>query len=265
MTPAFLRYAIVLIAAAGMSVLSAPVGTFGGQEHECPVPERFYTSEPLLTKTAKALTGGQEIVIAVLGGASTVGLAAGGGPGLAWPARLSSVLAGRFPSARIKVVNLAVARQTAKAAVERLVRDVLLLKPTLVIWETGTMEAVRGIDVDEFRETVQAGINELRAAGAEVVLMNMQFSRETDAMIDFGPYLITMRELAEANDVPLFRRRGIMRHWAESDLLDLRARDDAKRRQLAAKLYDCIGRALADFVTRGVPAAKPAANPGSDR
>ena len=265
MTPAFLRYAIVLIAAAGMSVLSEPVGTFGGQEHECPVPERFYTSEPLLTKTAKALTGGQEVVIAVLCGASTVGLAAGGGPGLAWPARLSSVLAGRFPSARIKVVNLAVARQTAKAAVERLVRDVLLLKPTLVIWETGTMEAVRGIDVDEFRETVQAGINELRAAGTEVVLMNMQFSRETDAMIDFGPYLIAMRELAEANDVPLFRRRGIMRHWAESDLLDLRARDDAKRRQLAAKLYDCIGRALADFVTRGVSAAKPAANPGSDR
>jgi GDSL-like Lipase/Acylhydrolase family len=264
MIPAFLRYAIVLIAAAGMGVLSAPVGTFGGQEHECPVPERFYTSEPLLTKTAKALTGGQEVVIAVLGGASTVGLAAGG-PGLAWPARLSSVLAGRFPSARIKVVNLAVARQTAKTAVERLVRDVLLLKPTLVIWETGTMEAVRGIDVDEFRETVQAGINELRAAGSEVVLMNMQFSRETDAVIDFGPYLIAMRELAEANDVPLFRRRGIMRHWAESDLLDLRARDDAKRRQLAAKLYDCIARALADFVTRGVSAAKPAANPGSDR
>jgi hypothetical protein len=101
---------------------------------------------------------------------------------------LSSALAGRFPSARIKVVNLAVARQTAKAAVERLVRDVLPLKPTLVIWETGTMEAVRGIDVDEFRETVEAGINELRAAGAEVVLMNMQFSRETDAMIE--PYLL---------------------------------------------------------------------------
>ena len=263
MTPAFLRYAIVLIAAAGMSVLSAPVGTFG-QEHECPVPERFYMSEPLLTKTTKALTGGREVVIAVLGGASTVGLAAGG-PALAWPARLSSVLAARFPSARIKVVNLAVARQTAKGAAERLVRDVLSLKPTLVIWETGTMEAVRGIDVDEFRETVQAGINELRAAGTEVVLMNMQFSRETDAMIQFGPYLIAMRELAEANDLPLFRRRGIMRHWAESDLLDLRARDDAKRRQLAAKLYDCIGRALADFVTRGVSAAKPAANPGSDR
>ena len=95
--------------------------------------------------------------------------------------------------------------------------------------------------------------------------MNMQFSRETDAMIHFGPYLIAMRELADANDVPLFRRHGIMRHWAESDLLDLRTRDAEKRRQLAAKLYDCIGHAMADFVTRGVAAAKAAASPGSDR
>jgi hypothetical protein len=92
--------------------------------------------------------------------------------------------------------------------------------------------------------------------------MTMQFSRDTDAMINFQPYLIAMRELADANDVPLFRRRGIMRHWAENDLIDLRARDGEKRRQVAAKLYDCIGRAMADFVTRG---AKPGASAGSER
>jgi hypothetical protein len=87
-----------------------------------------------------------------------------------------------------------------------------------------------------------------------VVLMNMQFSRETDAIIHFGPYLGAMRDLADANDVPLFRRRGIMRHWAETGLFDLRAREGEKRRQLAAKLYDCIGQAMADFVARGAPA-----------
>jgi len=263
MSPVFLRHAILLIAAVGIGLLSAPAGALG-QERDCPVPERFYTFEPPLTKTAKALASGREVVIVALGGASTVGLAAGG-PGLAWPGRLASALAGRFPSTPTKVVNLAVARQTAREAAERLGRDVLPLKPTLVIWETGTMEAVRGTDADEFRETLQAGIDELRAAGAEVVLMNMQFSRETDAMIHFEPYLIAMRQLAGTNDVPLFRRRGIMRHWAESDLLDLRARGGEKRRQLAAKLYDCIGHAMADFVTRGVPVVKPAASPGSDR
>ena len=127
MTPAFLRYAIVLIAAAGMGVLSAPVGTFG-QEHECPVPERFYTSEPLLTKTAKALTGGQEVVIAVLGGASTVGLAAAG-PGLAWPARLSSARR-EIPIRAHQSRQPCRGTPDGEGAAERLVRDVLSLKPT---------------------------------------------------------------------------------------------------------------------------------------
>jgi hypothetical protein len=147
-------------------------------------------------------------------------------------------------------------RQTAKQAVDRLDREVLPLKPNLVIWETGTMEAVRGTDLDAFRETVRAGLDELRAARVEVVLMNMQFSRETDTMIRFEPYLSAMRQLADTNDVPLFHRHGIMRYWAESGALDLRVRGNEKRRELAAKLYDCIGHAMADFVTRGVPAAR---------
>jgi GDSL-like Lipase/Acylhydrolase family len=252
MTSDYRRCVILLVAAAGIGLLGAAPGVFG-QERECSVPEHFYEFEPSLTKTPRALAAGREVVITTLGGASTVGLAAGRS-GLAWPARLGSALAERFTSARIKVINLAAARQTAKEAAERLSREVLPLKPTLVIWETGTMEAVRGTDVDEFRETVQAGIDELRAVGAEVVLMNMQFSRETDAIIHFGPYLSAMRDLADANDVPLFRRRGIMRHWAETGLLDLRTREGEKRRQLAARLYDCIGHAVADFVARGAPA-----------
>jgi hypothetical protein len=263
MIPAFLRYSMVLIGAMAVGLPSAVSEAFT-EEPECSVPESFYAFEPPLIKTTKALADRRKVVIAVLGGSSTLGRAAGGS-GQAWPAHLETALAGRFSSAGHKVFNLAVARQTAKEVVDRLDRDVLPLKPTLVIWETGTMEAVRGTGVHEFRDTVQAGIDKLRAAGAEVVLMDTQFSRATDAVIHFEPYLVTMRDLADVNDVPLFRRHGIMRHWAESGFLDLRGRDDEKRRQVAAKLYDCIGRAMADFVTRGVPAAKPVVNQGSPR
>jgi lysophospholipase L1-like esterase len=261
MTPAFLRYVIILITAAAIGLVATPVGALD-QEHECSVPKRFYTFEPPLTKTAKALATGREVVIVALGGSSTLGLAAGA-TALAWPARLGSALTDRFPSAQVKVANRSVPRQMAKQVVERLDRDILPLKPTLVIWETGTMEAVRGVDVDAFRETVRAGIEELRAAGVEIVLMNMQFSRETDSMIRFEPYLVAMGQVADATDVPLFRRHGIMRYWAESGLLDLRVREDEKRRELAVKLYDCIGRAMADFVTRG--SGDSAAKPGSGR
>lgn len=262
MTLASLHHTTALIAAAAIALLSVPAGAFS-QEQECSVPKSFYTFEPLLPKTAKALADSREVVIVALGGSSTLGRAAGG-VGFAWPARLAVALARRFRSAQIKVINLAGVRQTAKGAADRLVRDVLPLKPTLVIWETGTMEAVQVSDIEEFRETVQVGIDVLHHARVEVVLMNMQFSRATDAIIHFEPYLIAMRQLADANDVPLFRRHGIMRYWAENGFLDSRVRDGEKSRQLAAKLYDCIGRAMAHLVTRGIPTTK-AAPTGSGR
>jgi lysophospholipase L1-like esterase len=261
MRPALLRSVIVLMAAVTIGLPSVPAETFG-EDQECSVPESFYAFEPTLAKTDKALADGREVVIAVLGGSSTLGRAAGGAD-FAWPARLTATLTSRFPSAQIKTVNLAVARQMAKGAADRLARDVLPLKPTLVIWETGTVEAVQGSDIEQFREILQAGIDALRHAGVEVVLMNMQFSRASDAMIRFEPYLTAMRQVADANDVPLFRRHGIMRNWAESGLLDPSVRDGEKSRQLAAKLYDCIGRAMADFVTRGIRHAKPSASPGT--
>ena len=69
-------FAIVLIAAMAVGLLITVVGAFA-EERECPVPERFYAFEPLLTKTAKALAGGREVVIVVLGGASTMGARGG--------------------------------------------------------------------------------------------------------------------------------------------------------------------------------------------
>jgi hypothetical protein len=84
-------------------------------------------------------------------------------------------------------------------------------------------------------------------------------------MIQFGPYLIAMRDLPTQTTCPCSAATALCGYWAENDFLDLRAREAEKRRQLAAKLYDCIGHAMADFVTRGTPTEKAAASPGSDR
>ncbi len=256
-TPSPRRGAIALIVAVGLALSPAPSAAL---EPACPIPEGFAAFEAPLPRTAKALAAGAEVVIVTLGGSSSLGGAAGG-PSLSWPSRLATALAGRFPAARIKVLNLAKPRQTAREATDRLAREVLPLKPTLVIWETGTMEAVRGTGVDDFRETVQAGIDELRAAGIEVVLMSPQFSPDAEAMIHFAPYLGALRELADANDVAVFHRYGLMRRWADSGVLDLRTRESEERRRLAARVYECIGRALADFVSRGA-APRSRAAPG---
>ena len=91
---------------------------------------------------------------------------------------------------------------------EVILREVML--PTVEDAYEDLQEAVRGTDVDEFRETVQSGIDELHAAGIEVVLMNAQFSRDADAIIRFEPYLDVLREVADANQVPVFDRHGLM-------------------------------------------------------
>jgi hypothetical protein len=259
----FLRRTIGLIVAIGIGLLSLP-GSARAQGQDCSVPASFYDAEPTLPKTTAAIASRQPVSIVAIGGASTLGRAAGS-PDLAWPGRLAAALSSRFPAAPVTVDNRAVARQTAQEMASRLDREVIALKPTLVIWETGTTDAVQGTELDEFRQTIQAGIDRLRASGAEVVLMDMQFSRHTHAVINFDRYGSVLREVTDANEVPLFRRYDIMRHWAENGLFDLTTAGRDKLHLVASRLYDCIGRAVADFITRGTLAGTgaPAANSGS--
>jgi len=264
MAGTFLHRTIKLIAAAGIGLFFLP-GAVPSQEQGCAVPASFYDTEPTLQKTAAAIASGQTVLIVTIGGASTLGQAAGS-PDLAWPARLAVALTSRFPGAHVTVNNRAVARQTTQEMAARLDSDVIALKPMLVIWETGTTDAVRGTELDEFRQTIQGGIDRLRASGAEVVFMDMQFSRHTHAVINFDRYESVLREVTDANDVPLFRRHDIMHHWAESGLFDLMTEDHAKLHLVASRLYDCIGRAIADFITRGVHpvTGPPAVSSGSN-
>lgn len=265
MAGTFLRRMIGLLTAAGIGLLSLP-GTAPTQEPGCAVPVSFYDTEPPLPKTAAAIASGQAVSIVAIGGASTLGHAAGS-PALAWPARLAVALTSHFPAARVQVDNRAVARQTAQEMASRLEREVITLKPTLVIWETGTTDAVQDTDLDAFRQTMQAGIDQLHTSGVEVVVMDMQFSRQTHAVINFDRYESVLREVTDANDVPLFRRHDIMHHWAESGLFALMTGDHDTLHLVASRLYDCIGRAVADFITRGVhpEAGAPAASSGKKK
>ena len=119
-------------------------------------------------------------------------------------------------------------------------------KPTLVIWQTGTVDAVRSVDPDDFRAAVDEGVVALQEAGADVILMNPQYSPRTETMISAPPYLDSMRVVAQQHDVPLFDRFEIMRHWAESGEFDLFSAVHGV--ELAQRVHNCLGRALAQFV-----------------
>ncbi len=227
------------------------MGSTGARAAEtpCPIPGDAFEFEPYLPKTLAALEAGKEVTIVTIGGAATEGQAASGNDA-SWPARMGVALKDHLPQSQIVILNRSIARQTAVEMVNRFDRDVVAARPTLVIWETGTIDAVRGVDPTEFRETLRAGLEKLRATQSEVIFMDMQYSRLTHAVIHFNRYLILMRGVADISDVPLFPRHKIMRDWAEAGILETSEGTPEARRALADKLYRCIGSAVATFVLR---------------
>ena len=209
----------------------------------CDVPAYLLTTESALPKVADAVKSGHPLDILVVGSrSSTINTS----DGSAYPGRLQAVLKEKLPSV---AVNLSVELQVKKTAEEvagGLVKLVEGKKPTLVIWQTGTVDAMRSIDPDDFRGAVDEGVAALQNAGADVVLMNLQYSPRTETMISVPPYLDNMRVVAQQHDVPLFDRFAIMRHWNDSGDFDLFSASHGI--ELAKRVHDCLGRALSKFV-----------------
>jgi hypothetical protein len=168
------------------------------------------------------------------------------GAGAAFPARLDAALKRRLPEIATTVVTYAKPRQTAAEMAEQIEKLLLDQKPNLVIWQTGTFDATRGIDPEEFRSSVADGVEALHEGGADVVLMNMQYSPRTESVLAFGAHADSLRWVARAREVPLFDRLAIMRHWNETGAIDLYAA--TKDVGMAKRVHDCIGRALATLI-----------------
>jgi hypothetical protein len=209
----------------------------------CDVPAYLMTTESSLQKVAEAVKTGMGLNILVIGSRSSTIAAS---EASAYPAQLQAALKAKLPQLQI---NLSVELQASKTAEEvdtGLVKLVEAKRPTLVIWQTGTVDAMRSVDPDDFRSAVDEGLVALQKAGADVVLVNLQYSPRTETMISAPPYLDNMRVVAQQHEVPLFDRFAIMRHWNEAGDFDLFSTSHGV--DLAKRVHACLGRALSNFV-----------------
>jgi hypothetical protein len=188
--------------------------------------------------------------VVVIGSASSE-LAGASGSNIAYPTRLEAALGKLLPGVTVKVATYARPRETAEEMENKLSRIVAEAKPALVVWQTGTADAIRGVDPDDFRLALDDGIDALQAAGADTVLMNMQYSPRTEAMLAVGAYADAMHMLALQREVVLFDRFAIMKAWNEAGVFDLYAA--TRKTDVAEHVHDCLGRLLANVV---VEAAK---------
>jgi hypothetical protein len=209
----------------------------------CEVPAYLLSSESALPKVADAVKSGHPLDVLVVGSrSSTINTT----DGSAYPGRLQAMLREKLPSVTVNVSVELQVKKTAEEVAGTLGKLVEGKKPTLVIWQTGTVDAMRSIDPDDFRGAVDEGLAALQKAGADVVLLNLQYSPRTESMISASPYLDNMRVVAQQHDVPLFDRFAIMRQWNDSGDFDLFSASHGL--DLAKRVHDCLGRALSKFV-----------------
>jgi hypothetical protein len=209
----------------------------------CEVPDSLLGTDSQLTKVAEAVKNGRPLDILVIGSRSSTIL---GSEASAYPARLQASLQERLVKATVNISLEIQPKKTAEETAGSLVKLMEGKKPTLVIWQTGTVDALRSVDPDDFRNAVDEGVVALQNAGADVVLMNPQYSPRTEMMISVPPYVDNMRAVAQQRDVPLFDRFAIMHQWNDQGDFDLFSASPGI--ELAKRVHDCLGQALSKFV-----------------
>ncbi|HLL27124.1 MAG TPA: SGNH/GDSL hydrolase family protein [Xanthobacteraceae bacterium] len=164
-----------------------------------------------------------------------------------YPYYLESELRERLKGVDVHVFAQSEPRKTIVEVAKDLPRFLSERQPVLVIWQTGTVEAMRGIDPDGYGRALDAGVAALQRGGADVILVNQQFSPRTDFMFDGAPYTENMRWVSQTRDIPLFNRYEVMKYWGETGAFDLTA---LKNDGTYEKVHRCIGRLIADLVIR---------------
>jgi hypothetical protein len=217
----------------------------------CEVPAYLLTSESALPKVADAVKSGHLDILVLGSRSSTITTSERSSTittseASAYPSRLQAMLREKLPAVAVNVSVELQAKKTAEEVAAGLVKLLEGKKPTLVVWQTGTVDAMRSVDPDDFRSAVDDGVAALQNAGADVILMNLQYSPRTETMTSAPPYLDNMRVVAQQHDVPLFDRFAIMRQWNDSGDFDLFSA--AHGLDLAKRVHDCLGRALSTFV-----------------
>lgn len=223
---------------------------------QCRVAEHLVEPSFPLPRTAAAIAAGKLTVLVVGAGSSRLPIP--NGAKFSYPARLQQALAEALPGVAVEVATDVRAHRTAAAMVKTLGARLAAVKPALIVWQTGTVDAMQGVDPDDFSETLEQGIELAQAAAADVVLVNSQYSPRTESMIALGTYLEALRWVAAQYELPLFDRFAIMKLWADRGTFNLTTATN--KLDMAAHVHDCIGRLLSDLVLEAVEPAGPEAD-----
>ncbi|WP_431854601.1 SGNH/GDSL hydrolase family protein [Azospirillum sp.] len=213
----------------------------------CPASAQLAALSAPLPHVAESLATGDPLRIVAIGSSSTAGAGASDAEH-SYPARLSHYLHQIFPRADVTVLNKGANGEVGTDMLARFQRDVIDQKPDLVVWQVAANSVLRNLDPAGAERIIRDGVRRLKAAGLDVVLMDLQYS---PAMLEKPVHTDMQARIARVaaeEGVGLFRRFALMRGWvlaSNAAIPDLVGPDGIHHNDFG---YDCIARALAGSI-----------------
>jgi acyl-CoA thioesterase-1 len=198
---------------------------------------------PLAGMKAK-LQAGKTVTVVALGSSSTTGFGTFRSDA-AFPDVMKQELLRLRPSARIELINSGRIMEDIPGNIARLDNDVLRYKPDLVVWQLGSNDSVwRGI-ADNAKEMVSDAVKRLKAASADVVLVDLQYAPLVLLTARHIRMEKIIAEVAREQNVGLFPRFLLMKRAIEGGVTGLVWWDGLHN---SAEGHRCIGIALAQMI-----------------
>jgi lysophospholipase L1-like esterase len=239
----------------------APIATIA-----CSAPAEFSRFDRPLLRTMRQLASGEPLTIVAIGSSSTAGAGASS-PDASYPSRLAVELRQRFPGHQITVLNRGINGEETDQMMARFAADVIAAHPQLVLWQVGTNSVLRDRPLDAHEVELHDGIEQLKAADADIVLIDPQFAPAVNAKSETADMVEQIALAAKTENVDLFRRFAVMRNWYEVEHLAFTDFVSPDQLHMNDWSYDCwaklMGGAIADAATRPIASAavRPAVTP----
>ncbi|PWC34556.1 esterase [Azospirillum sp. TSO35-2] len=211
---------------------------------QCQAPRAVAGLSAPLPRLSERIASGAPLRIVAIGSSSTAGAGASG-PDKTYPARLADHLRARLRTSDIAVLNRGVNGETDDQTERRLDADALASRPDLVIWQVGANTVLRDGNQDVSERAVRRGVERLRAAGVDIVLMDLQYAPRMIEKDRAPEMLGRIAGIAATERVGLFHRFAVMRSLVQSQgvaVTDLIGPDGVHQNDRG---YDCVARLLA--------------------
>jgi len=202
-----------------------------------------------LPHTADALKNHRPLKIVAIGSSSTVGL---------WmvrkektyPGVMRSELLRLDPAMQIEIVNSGRNGDTIPGNMARFPRDVFAHHPDLVIWQIGGNDLTWGEGIDSLAHKIAEGVAMLRAHGADVILMDQQYTPVILAT-HYAKMQAAIAAVAREQQVAYLPRFDMLHKTVEAgvSIVSLSAFDGL---HMSGDAYDCTGRVLARAIMAAV-------------